>query len=794
MLSLRQSISTLKGLFDRQRPLLILVLLGCIFIALTYVLTAPKGYTSTAELIIDSHKTQMLQQQTPMGVDVPIDSSMVDSQVEILRSETIALAVIKDLHLVEDPEFTGPTGGLIGTIRDSLGSLFSSTQQPSDYELLRAALSRFQDNLTIKRLLTSYVIEVSYQSRSPDRAARIANAVAENYIVDSLEAKYQSSRRAAGWLQDRMKELRAQASNAERAVADYKAKNNIVDSGGRLLTEQQLAEVNSLLTVARTQRAEAEARFERISQILRSDSGDTGTLFNNLATVADTLRNEVVTRLRQQYLDLSARESDWSSRYGPTHLAVVNLRNQMREIRKSITEELRRVAETYKSDLEIAKAREESAQKSLNDTIALSNDTSQAQIVLRDLESNAQSARALADNFLQLYMMSIQQQSFPITESRVITQASPPLRSSSPKSLLIMLAAVVGGTILAGLIGLLRDIMDRVFRTGTQVEELLGVTCLASVPFVKVADSAERPGHTRKVEILAGWRDRWPHRKKAARQLVPAAKPNTIAPARENWAPWATISGQSSPEGERFIAAHQDVASMMTNSPFSSFAEAVRSIKMAADLASFNGGSKVIGFTSSLPNEGKSTISLAVATAMAQGGVRTILVDGDIRNPSLTKRLTSDSKLGLVDIVLGKASLDEVIWTDPSTKMQFLPCVTPQKFSNSGDILASPKMEKLFAQLRERYDRIVLDLSPLAPIIDVRATGKLVDGYILIVAWAETKIDVVDRALAEAPLVRQQLLGTVLNKVDVSVMRRYDSFRDGYYLNKYYQGYGYVDH
>jgi succinoglycan biosynthesis transport protein ExoP len=211
---------------------------------------------------------------------------------------------------------------------------------------------------------------------------------------------------------------------------------------------------------------------------------------------------------------------------------------------------------------------------------------------------------------------------------------------------------------------------------------------------------------------------------------------------------------------------------------------------MAVDLANFNGGNQVIGLTSSLPNEGKSTVSLAVATAMAQGGVRTLLVDGDIRNPLLTKRLTPNSNFGLVDIVLGKASVDEAIWTDPSTGMQFLPCVTAQKFSNTGDILASSKMERLFAQLRERYDRIVVDLSPLAPIIDVRATGRLVDGYILIVAWAETKIGMVDRALAEAPLVRQQLLGTVLNKVNVAVMRRYDTYRGGYYRNKYYQGGG----
>jgi succinoglycan biosynthesis transport protein ExoP len=558
-LSLQRSISTLQGLFNRQRPLIVLVLACCVFVGMIYSLTAQKSYTSTAELIIDSRKTQGLQQQSPMGVDAPIDSAMVDSQVEILKSETIATSVIRDLRLVEDPEFTGPTGGLVASITGAIGSLFPSSPA-SDYQLLRGALSRLQDNLTIKRRFLSYVIEISYQSRTPQNAARIANAVAENYIVDSLEAKYQSSRRAAGWLQDRMKELRAQASNAERAVADYKAKNNIVDSGGRLLTEQQLAEVNSALTISRSQRAEAEARFERISQILRKDSGDSSALIENLATVADTLRNEVITRLRTQYLDHAAKEADWSNRYGSSHLAVINLRNQMREIRKSITDELRRTAETYKSDLEIAKAREDSAQKRLNDTIALSNDTSQAQIVLRDLDSNAQSARALADNFLQLYMISIQQQSFPITEARVITQASVPLRNSSPKTALIMIAAMVGGAILAGLIALLRDIMDRVFRTPQQVEQLLGVSCIASVPYVKFAGTSTPLGTAPWVENLSSWRNRWSGRKRTAHEVMSSATNPGGGPARQNWTSWASISEQGLPGGGKIIPANNDIA------------------------------------------------------------------------------------------------------------------------------------------------------------------------------------------------------------------------------------------
>ena len=149
------------------------------------------------------------------------------------------------------------------------------------------------------------------------------------------------------------------------------------------------------------------------------------------------MQNPVIVKLRQTYLDYAAKEADWSKRYGSAHLAVINLRNQMREIRRSIKDELRRTAESFKSDLEIAKSREEASQKSLNEAINLSNDTSQAQIVLRDLESSAQSTRALADNFLQMYMVSVQQQSFPITEARVITPAAVSLSPSSPKTLIV---------------------------------------------------------------------------------------------------------------------------------------------------------------------------------------------------------------------------------------------------------------------------------------------------------------------------------------------------------------------
>jgi polysaccharide biosynthesis transport protein len=787
--SLEQTLSSALSLISRQYPVMIFTLLLCICLAGVYVFTATKRYTGTAVLVIDSRKMQGLQTQAPAsGGDNPIDSAMVDSQVEILKSEAIAAAVIKDLKLVDSPEFMSGDGGLLSSINELISGMFSESKPPTQEQLLHGALGRFANNLSIKRVGVSYVIEIAFQALSQEQAAQIANAVAEGYIVDSLESKYQASRRAAVWLQDRLKELRSQASSAERAVADFKAKNNIVDAGGRLLTEQQLAEINSSLTVAHNQRAEAQAKLERITSILNADSEDSKVILNDLATVSETMANPVITKLRQTYLDYAAKQADWSNRYGPTHLAVVNLRNQMREIRRSISDELRRTAEVYKSDLEIAKTREESSQKSLNDTIALSNNTSQAQIVLKDLESNAQSARALSENFLQLYMVSVQQQSFPITESRVITQAATtPPNKTSPRTTLILLAAIVGGSILASLVAILLDMMDRVLRTVSQVEQLVQTSCLASIPAIEqgvVNATAAQLGKAA-----------WPFGKRA-KLKPPQAPPRSGGPGTA--LPLQRAEPSSShpprPHRDRLLSADNSVGRYVINAPFSRFAEGFRSIKLASDLAKFGSASnKVLGITSALPNEGKSTISEALAQSLAQSGCRTLLIDGDIRNPSLTARLTPAAQVGLIHVIVGNADWRDVVWIDPDTNLHFLPCAVTSRFSNSSDLLASQQMGNLFQQLRQHYDRIVLDLSPLAPVVDVRATGGLADSYILVIEWAKSKVDIVERVLSETPIVRQRMLGAVLNKVNMSVMSRYDTYGAAYYRNRYNKRYGYVD-
>lgn len=753
-LSLAELYAATTAFVHRQYSTILYVSLFVLGLGVIYLLTTPAQYTGNAVLVIDTHKNQVFQATSPLG-DLPIDSGTVDTQIEILTSENIALAVIKEMHLSDEPEFTSPSDGLFGavvgtaiglvvntfdllTAGDSGGAATSAEQRRT-----QRALETFKKKLKVKRVALTYAIEIDFKSKSAERAAKIANAVADAYVVDALDAKYQTTRRAAVWLQDRLKELREESSKAERAVIDYKAKNNIVDTGGRLINEQQLAEINSALVQARAQNAEAKARFDRVQQIMAA--GDVDPSAAATATVTDTLKNDVITKLRQQYLDYEARAANWAGKYGESHLAVINLRNQMREFRRAIFNELQRIAETYRSDYEIAKTREESLQKSLDKIVSESQSTNEAQVTLHNLESNSQTYRALYDNFLQRYMESVQQQSFPVSESRLITSARRPQRKSSPKPLLILPLAIVGGLILGVGVGALRDISDRVFRTTSQVEEHLQADCLSVIPLLREQ-----------------------HR------LLPR------------------ISGRpKEPPGAQLIARDQSIAWTATDAPLSRFAESIRAIKVAADVGVIK-GNKVIGITSALPNEGKSMVAMSLAQIIAQGGGRVLLVDCDLRNPSLTRMLASKAKRGLLEAISGQ-SLADLLWIERTTELALLPAVLPTRLPHSSQILASPAMKLVFDRLREAFDYIIVDLSPLAPIVDVRAMAHLVDSFVFVVEWGRTKIDVAEHALANAHSVYENLLGVVLNKADMDTFGRYESNRGSYYYNRYYARYGYTD-
>jgi len=169
-----------------------------------------------------------------------------------------------------------------------------------------------------------------------------------------------------------------------------------------------------------------------------------------------------------------------------------------------------------------------------------------------------------------------------------------------------------------------------------------------------------------------------------------------------------------------------------------------------------------------------------------------ILVGCDLRKPSLSRQLVPDGTEELIDVITNKASLDEVISSDPSTRLSFLPAGVKSRLVHTSEILASDAMKDFFTRLRESYEYVIVDLSPVTPVVDVRSATHFVDTFLFVIQWGKTKMDVAEHALNTAGGVYDNLLGVVLNKVDLKALNRYEG-HGNYYYSRHFAHYGYTD-
>ena len=741
------------GFLRRQFAVIVFTLVLTVAASAIYLRITPPTYTGQVQVLFGNPKAQFIQQQSLLP-EPTVDLAQIETQLQILKSKAIAISVINQLKLAGDEDLNGssqPLNSLVRWIRGpfvtkpAAASPTEPEGQPGD-----GVVAAFQNRLSAVRVSYSNVIEISFNSSKAVRAAEIVNAVANAYITDQLNAKFEANRRATAWLQDRLRDLGQQALTAERAVGAFKSQNNMVSSGGKPIDEQQVTDLNSRLVAIRAQTSDALARLNRFEAILRTNSVDSPSIGTLDSSGSEALSNPIINTLRQQYLELARRESEWSGRFGKDHLAVVNIRTRMRDIRTSILDEVRRLVETTRSDFEVNKQRQQEIEKQLAEAVSLSRTTNSAEVTMRELEGNAKGYRSLYETFLQRYMGSVQQESFPSSEARLIYPAAPPQSKSKPKSVLILALGIFGGLGLGIALGLLRDSMDRVFRTSAQIETALRLPCLSLVPLL----------HT-------------PKRKKA-----------TADDPRE---------ADQDPR-QRTLSIRSGIYWAVLGMPLSRFAESIRSIKLAIDLNPTKTSNKVVGITSSLPNEGKSTIAASLAQLIGHTGKKVIVVDCDLRNPSLSANLTPNATAGIVEVISGARSLEETIWKDPRSNLVFLPAVKKGPLLHTSEILSADLTKELFDKLRASFDYIIVDLPPLTPVVDVRATTPLIDCFVLVVEWGRTKIEVVQHALHTAPNVYETLIGTVLNKTDIKAMRRYDNYRSDYYNNEHYIRYGFADH
>lgn len=708
---------------------LIAVLTGfSIILGAAYIAVSPSRYTAQADMIIDTKRVTWTQSEMS-SENRTIEDASVESEIETTKSEKVALAVIRRLRLNEDPEFVGAGRGLTRRIFSLFKLTAGPEQEPTNEELMRGVLATVKDNLRVTRLGRSYIEQIAYTSLDRDKAAKIANAFADAYIEDQLQAKFEATRRASAWLEQRIGELRQQASDAYKEVQDFKSENSIIIGvDGKLASEVELDQLGIALAKARADTSQARAKLDRISRVLEQRS-DKESFNIPDPVVTDALSNPVITKLRQQFLDDQNKESEWSARYGADHTAARNLRAEMAALQRAIWDEISRIAESYKSELQIAKSQEEAIDKRMIEVFQKSGATRQSQVRLRELETAANTYRGIYETFLSRFTQSVQQQSFPSTEARVVTVASPPRSPSSPKIALTLALATLCGLGLGVVSAFAREQMNRQVHTRKQLETLLGASCLAVLPLF----SQKKPV-LRKAGATQG--------SEAFRQISEAA-------------------------------------------PFSATAEALRYIKVAIDLHPTGG--KIIGMVSALPGEGKTTISTALAAFLAKSGARTLLIDADLRNPSMTRTLGYNGATGLLSMVADKMDFDDLVITDSKHKFDFLPSSTRIKPSNSSDILNSPAVKNMLKAAKSNYDYVIVDLPPILPVVDVKAAAHLMDAFVLVVEWGSTSTDEILKAVSASSILSERLLGAVLNKADEAVMRRFEGYSDRrytYYTNE----------
>ena len=705
-------------------------------IALAYVATATTLYTANSTVLVDPRRANVVETNQSVLTNFGTDDATIESQTLLIQSLTILQRVVDKLKLTQDLEFM-PKPGLL----DPIKALFRSRGPSDGASPEDAAKSRsvdiLQKRMKVTRQGTTFLVDVAVSSESPQKAATIANAIADAYFNEQVRAKYDATRIAANWLSGQIDELKSKVVASEKAVEDYRSANNLMVSQGVTLNDQQITDLNNKLIAARVQTAEARAKYEQVQDIAKS-GGDPGGI--NAA-----ISSEMITKLRTQYADIAKNEADLSSKYGARHPLVANVRAQRRDTQRLINEEIRRILESTKHDYDVARSREVSLTQSLDQLQGVSTSSGQAQVRLRELQREAEANRTQYESYLARSKETTAQESLEMPDSRIVTKASIPIRPSSPKSMLILGLAVMLGLGAGSVLAFLADYLDGRVKTLEQAEAIAGVPALAAVPLIGARELARL---ARRGRSELGRYD-----PKATGLLPPALQPPLTRYAIDE--------------------------------PGTFFAEAIRAVRLALQRTMRSQPVKVVQVTSALDSEGKTTLAINLAQSLAMLGIRTLLIDGDLRNPQVTRALCPRADAGLLEVAIGQVAPERAILVDPSTGLSILPSTPIKEVEYITELMFSDRIVDVLDYFRHRYELIVIDSPPLVPLVDGRALAELADRIILALAWDQTPGEVLSHAMDLLAPVRDRVMGTVLTRVDLSRLQFYDYYRSSAYLKPY---------
>ncbi|PVB60674.1 GumC family protein [Labrenzia sp. 011] len=395
-------------------------------------------YRASTQVLIDPSVRQPFEDRSAPARYLE-DTFVVDSQVTVLQSSSVLRNVVTNLNLTEDPEFGEKPAG-----QGFLSSLFGGSAQrsPETQEAIaNSAVQALRDAMSVSREGLTFVINVAVDAGSPVQAAILSNAIVETYINDQVGQVSNVGRTVEEKIGDRLKILREQLREAEARVEAFKAKNNLqsTDQNG-LLTDQELAELNTQLTEQKAALAAAEAKASEIRRMV-----DAGA---SLDALADVTASQTVANLRQQYATVARAEANLSAELLPSHPDLIRARAQTREIREQIEAEVRRVASTAQLEADVLRDRVAKLEIQLDTVRSRSNLDQQSRIELQELQIEADTNRTLYENLLSRTKEITEIDQISIPHARIISPAIPPTSPVWPKKkILVALGLIAGGMI-----------------------------------------------------------------------------------------------------------------------------------------------------------------------------------------------------------------------------------------------------------------------------------------------------------------------------------------------------------
>ncbi|MGA9040138.1 MAG: polysaccharide biosynthesis tyrosine autokinase [Terriglobales bacterium] len=656
------------------------------------------------------------------------DPTDLDTEVRILRSDLLALQVVRQLNLDQQPQFGGSgkvsTPGTLELTTDAL--------QP-DSPRTTEALDAFKAALRVSLEANTRIIDIHFRSPDKNLTARVVNTLVNTYVEQNFKTRFESTMQTSDWLSKQLVDLQMKVETSQEKLVQYQKAHEIlgIDEKQNITTEK-LDELNKELTAAESARMEKESVY----RLVQSGDPDSVASASSVESEAKGSGNEssLLEKLREQEADLKIQVAQLSTQFGPSYPKLAQLNSQLKEIDAQIQIEIRKIAGRLRGDYLAAVQHETMLHAALEKQKQEANQLNESAIEYSLLKRDVDSNRALYEGLLEklkeagvtagLRSNNVR----PVDIARVPTAPAEP---DLPRNLSFALA--LGLTTGIGLAFLLESV-DNTVRTPEQAQILSGLPSLGMIPL------------------------------------------------------GSSIRTEASARQRLTVAASREAVELITQSrPQSQMAESYRALRTSLLLTSLGTPPKVILITSALPEEGKTTTSINCAIVLAQKGTRVLLIDADLRRPSIHKTLGMGPRPGLSNVLTGAITLQEAtIHSAILPNLYVLPAGTPPP--NPAELLASAEMKEVLAKLREQYDHIVVDTPPTLSVTDAVIMSTRADAVVLVIRSGQTTKQALRRARDILMQVNARVCGVLLNAVNLnSPDYHYYYEYQGKYGERYYQ-------